>query len=159
MTTPVPVPADGSPDFAFSHLEIGERITRYKLDLVGPECYVEGRPAMEVNKAYQEGILATSGVRDRLRRTIANAQTQADKNQDREDDFRLFSTCVLTGWGGVVNRAGKPVPFTPANCEAFLRALPSWMFVRLQVHFKMPETFVGEHEAPPVEAGPVVGNS
>lgn len=148
------------PTFDFAHLQIEHATARLDLPLVSPGAYLVCAPAMELNRGYRDGLLALAGARQRLVRVATGNRAKHDEDLEIEDDLKLFPRHVIRGWGGIVDRkTGEPVPFTPTNCEAFLRALPRWLFNRVRIFCLKPDNFVtAPDELPPGDTEKLVGN-
>lgn len=130
---------------AFARLHFtGETTRRFSLDLAWPGAYLECRPAMlEVNPEYRDALLA---VNSRVNR--ANAEPSED--EARRNDIELFADHVVVGWDGV------PAEFSRNECAALLRTMPAWLFDRLRLFCKIPESFC---EAPTRDAEELAKNS
>ena len=48
--------------------------------------------------------------------------------ENRDQDRELFAKYVIVGWSKVVDAKNEEVAFTQENAEAFLHALPDWIF-------------------------------
>jgi hypothetical protein len=70
--------------------------------------------------------------------------TSADAAQDRAEDRILYPKYIITGWGGIQDKKGKAVRFTPQNCKALVAVLPIFGFDRLRLFCMKPERFLDQ---------------
>lgn len=113
----------------FSHLknlDVKDKTARYTIHQIAGAPVLIMNPATEANKPYFNAVLKKS--RRNVRALKAGAISQVMIAENREQDRELFPRCVVTGWEGVTDAKGKTVEFSRENCEAFLRALPDWIF-------------------------------
>jgi hypothetical protein len=76
---------------------------------------------------------------------------QVEQLDDRDELFaKLFSKYVITGWENVLGSDGKPIPYTPAAGEAFLRSLGkarpgiAGLGGRIDLYFSDADNFSGD---------------
>lgn len=148
--------------FNFDHLQVAGKTARYQLGLVAEGAWIEGLPAIpDLNDAYRDGMLANASKRDRIRKRLASATQVGDEKEseeERREDIELFASSVLVSWHGIVDSSGTESEFSPENAAAFLHALPPWLFDRIRLFFKFPDTFVSRAPRPGTKAEQVVGN-
>ena len=106
---------------------------RYDLEQIvnmDPLPHLMVRPTTASNKDYQNALRAQNR---NNRRAAAGFRNLTDKQADRLRDSqrKLFARHVVAGWGDVVDDTGKPVKFSPKNCQDFLFALDNWVFDEL----------------------------
>lgn len=127
----------------FSHLK--------KLDVHGrtadmPLYNIGGTPvlimvsAMQDNKPYVNAVLKSTS--RQMRRLQRGNLTQDMLDAEREQDRRLFPRHVIVGWRDVVDANGEDVPFSPADCEEFLRALPDYVVDEIKAFANTPANFL-----------------
>lgn len=93
-------------------------------DLEG-EPTLSVKPATRHNRRYAAAAKAQGA---QLRRLMRGSAQDADKKAVKLL-ASLFSKTVVTGWPTPpIDSKGKPVDFTAENCEAFLNAIPDYMF-------------------------------
>ena len=97
------------------------------------------RPATEANKPYSRAQLKSSN--KRLQRAVAKGISIETLEANRDDDRVHYPQYVITGWGNVFDDAHNEVPFTPANCQEFLEALPNWIFDQVRNFCSSPVNF------------------
>lgn len=112
---------------------------KFILDDIPGEPYLMVAPAQEANKPYLNARLRTmgKGVKALKKKLTASTVTEA-----REQDVELFAKYVVKGWEGVRNSEGEEAEFTVENCEAFLAALPSYIFDKLRDFATDPDSFI-----------------
>jgi len=113
----------------FSHLknlDVKDKTARYTIHQIAGTPVLIIKPATEANKPYFNAVLKKS--RRNVRALKAGAINQVMIAENREQDRDLFPKFVVTGWEDLSDAKGKPVEFNRENCEAFLRALPDWIF-------------------------------
>lgn len=54
----------------------------------------------------------------------------------------LYPIHVIRGWENVLGSDGQPVPYTVEKGHQFLRALPTWVFVRIRDFCESPTNFL-----------------
>lgn len=96
-------------------------------------------PATADNKPFFNEVL-------RLARARKNSKTKSLSyeliQEGRDKDKALFAKYVVKGWEGVRDSEGNDVPFSTANAQAFLEALPDWIFDEVRAFAGVPENFV-----------------
>lgn len=113
----------------FSHLknlDVKDKSAQYTIHQIAGTPVLTIKPATEANKPYFNAVLKKS--RRNVRALKAGAINQVMIAENREQDRDLFPKFVVTGWIGLTDAKGKEVEFNRENCEAFLRALPDWIF-------------------------------
>lgn len=113
----------------FSHLknlDVKDKTARFPIHQIAGAPVLIVKPATEANKPYFNAVLKKS--RRNVRALKAGAISQVMIAENREQDRCLFPKFVVVGWEGVADSKGKDAEFSPDNCEAFLRALPDWIF-------------------------------
>ena len=132
------------PEFDFAQLRIEDSTAVFRMPWIGDGVELDVRPAMEFNSAYMARQIELPGRRDRIMRIARTGDVnKADEAADREDDRLSFGGTVVVGWRGVNDRHGEPAEFSPEACDAFLRALPDWIFDRLRLFAKVERSFCG----------------
>lgn len=99
---------------------------------------IEGEPTLvvrsssESNKPYLNALLKSG--RRTLRKMRGGKMSAEVLASNRDQDRELFPKYVIVDWKAatVRNAAGKPVPFSPEACTAFLQALPNDLFDELR---------------------------
>lgn len=118
----------------FSHLrKLDVKVTDavwFKLPAIEGEPEFLCHPAQEVNKPYFNAVLRES--RKHARALQKGNMTVEMIEENRERDRRLFPVHVIKDWKRVKDDKGKDVPFSKEECEAFLKALPDWLFDELR---------------------------
>lgn len=134
-------------------LHIADKPAVYELsELEGcPKLYL--RFAGERNKPYFNAVLKQATKTARLLKGTGMTAEILKKN--RQLDLSLFPKHVVTGWDGIVDTAGTPVPFSPEACEALLEALPEWLFDRIRAWAADESNFT---EAAVADVDELVGN-
>jgi hypothetical protein len=138
MTDTAPGP---SADFDFSRLQIDQATARFDLPQVSPGAFLVVRPANESNRPFQSASLARASKRQRMK-VLSTDTTAEDARLDRDDDRATYPQHIVVGWGGIKNRHGAAVPFSPENVAAFLLALPNWIFDKVRLFCLRPENFL-----------------
>lgn len=136
-----------SADFSqLSKLQLNDKRTvDYKLFQIAGEPSLTLLPTGEANKPYFNAVLKRA--KTSVRRLRAGGLTAAMMAETRNEDRKLFPRYVVTGWTGIVDAAGKAVEFSVENCEAFLAALPDWIFDEVRSFAGDPNNFLAEDEA------------
>lgn len=92
---------------------------------------LEGTPTLQVKPATKHNR-AYSGAAKRATPKLKRIQREGGtSSEDRAIELlaELFSQHVVVDWPTPpVDSAGKPVPFSPENCQGFLQAIPDYMF-------------------------------
>lgn len=100
------------------------------------------RPATSANSKYNSARLKTLNQRVKGGRAKTKI-TPASVDEARREDAQMLSKYCATGWGTApVDAANQPVPFSAENCEAFLLAIPDWMFDEYRAWVSEPMNFV-----------------
>jgi hypothetical protein len=113
----------------FSHLknlDVKDKTARCPIHQIAGAPVLIMKPATEANKPYFNAVLKKS--RRNVRALKAGAINQVMIAENREQDRELFPRFVVTGWENVSDAEGNAVEFNRDNCEAYLRALPDWIF-------------------------------
>jgi hypothetical protein len=113
----------------FSHLknlDVKDRTARFPIHQIAGAPALILKPATEVNKPYFNAVLKRS--RRNMRALKAGAINQVMIAENREQDRELFPKFVVIGWEDMTDSKGEDAEFNLENCEAFLRALPDWIF-------------------------------
>lgn len=111
-------------------------------------------PATESNKPYFNGLLKRS--RNNVSRLQAQQFTAELTKANRDDDRRLYAEFVVKGWERVRDDQHQLVDFTLENVQAFLEALPDYIFDDVRVFATAPRNFIDDLVSNPEE---VAGNS
>lgn len=134
----------------FSHLsklEVKDRTAKYPIYQIEGEPVLIMRPANESNKPYFNSVLRKS--RRNIRSLQVGAINQKMIDENREQDRILFPKHVIVGWENMPDSKGENVPFSSENCEAFLRALPNWIFDEIRNFASTSANFFGD----PIQVG------
>lgn len=125
-----------------SKLQLSENITvDYPLNGLRGTPTLKLAPATADNKPFFNEVLRLA----RTNKTPKAKNISYDLVQEgREKDKSLFAKYVLKGWSGIKDSEGKEVPFTVANAQAFLSALPDWIFDEVRTFAGIPENFVDD---------------
>lgn len=114
-------------DFSYlKNLDVKNKTAHYPIHQIAGTPVLIMKPATEANKPYFNAVLKKS--RRNVRALKAGAINQVMIAENREQDRELFPRFVVTGWEDLVDAKGEAVEFNRENCEAFLRALPDWIF-------------------------------
>ena len=112
-----------------------------------PGFELELAPMTKANRAYWSEFLtivtawhASGGVDEEL--------DEASEVRYRRRDAELMAKHVVTGWAGVTNAAGEPVPFTSQAARDFLLELATTegaehLFDGIRAFAKEPSNFTG----------------
>lgn len=146
----------------FSHLQ------KLRVNKVATAEYelveLEGNPVLvgvfagEGNKKFYNAILKRTNRNARIRGTKSK-NLGRDVKDNREHDRELFPECVLKSWNRVLDSSGQEATFSQANCEAFLDALPDYIFDDLRAFFSNPVNFVEDESGLSAEDVEDLGNS
>ena len=156
--------ANGVPSFSLGHLNIRDKTARYNLSVVWPGAWIEGRPAVpDLNPTYREGLLAQRDRAGDVMRSVATGQPEkaSSENAEQRADVDLFADCVITNWSGIVDSEGKPAPFSKEGVRKLLGQLldqAPWLFGRLTLFFKLPDSFIERAKLPPKDVEGVAKN-
>jgi hypothetical protein len=129
----------------FSHLkklDVVDKTARFTIAQMASEPVLIMKPGTEANKLYFNAILKRS--RSSMAAIRRGTVTERQIAESREKDRQLFPKFVVVGWENVTDREGNQVPFTPDNCEQFLRALPDWIFDDIRNFAADNANFFGE---------------
>ena len=130
----------------FSHLNklqvTDQNVVEYPLIEIEGEPTLTIRCASEGNKAYANAILRANGQVNGARKPGKIKVDGQLIDKMRDQDRQLYPLNIITGWEGVLDSDGKSVDFSAEACEAFLNALPNWIFDRLRQAASTPETFI-----------------
>lgn len=107
------------------------------IDLEGAPVF-QTKVAGESNPGYINGLLRLSG----SARSKLNSANSKFIDEARLYDRELYPKHVITGWTGVCDSSGNDVEFSEENCEAFLGALPNWIFDKLRLFVTTIENYV-----------------
>lgn len=110
------------------------------------------RVAGQSNKAYWNAI--TKALPKGARQQRVADQVERNRRQDRE----LLPKHVIVGWQGVYDANGEEVPFTEANCTAFVKRLPDWIMDEVRNFAATPTNFLPDDEPTPAEVDEQAGN-
>lgn len=138
----------------FSHLknlDVKDRTARFPIHQIAGAPALIMKPATEANKPYFNAVLKRS--RRNVRALKAGAINQVMIAENREQDRELFPKFVVTGWEGVTDSKGKEAEFNRENCEAFLRALPDWIFDEVRDFAGNSVNFTEDMQDAEVKAG------
>lgn len=134
---------NGVAEFDFAYLEISKATARFDMPWVTHDAYLVVRTATSDNEKYNEGSIRMSSKR-MTRQAATGTITSADAEQDRQEDRVLYPKYVIVGWGGIEDKKGDAVPYSPQNCKAFIAILPAWIFDRLRLFCMKPERFLDD---------------
>lgn len=118
-------------DFGYlSKIEVRDQTAEYiisEIEVNGKSPTLVLSPTTQANQAYFNAVLKSST--KKARRTAGQGLDATILNEGRDEDRVLFAKHVVRGWSNVVDaKTGQPVPFSAAECEKFLHALPDWKF-------------------------------
>lgn len=149
--------AGAAPDFSqFAALQVEGKRRWFPMPKLGKLVRVEGVCSNpKANIELTVGKLKLSGQRD----DILNERDADRIRRDREEDVELYSTQILTAWEGVVDAKGQSVPFGPTSAAAFLRSIPSHIFLDLRFFFQKIENFEDEIKTDAVAGNLSAGSS
>lgn len=119
---------------------------------IGPDCWVEIRPANQSNRLYYNAMLSRSG--DRMKRMARSSKiTAEDLDLARQDDRELYPLYVMVGWNQMpADRQGNLATFSRQEAKDFCKQLPDWLFDRMRDAAGANERFLPEGmEEPDVE--------
>jgi len=123
-----------TPDFShLSKLHVRPDSTaKYTFYEIEGEPCLEVKPTTEINKGYLNAVLR-KGRRTLMRMRNTKMSTDMLK-QNRDQDRELYPEHVVVGWPTPPKDSdGKDVPFSKEACEAFLKALPDFLFDDLRI--------------------------
>lgn len=125
-----------------SKLQLSENITvDYPLNNLKGTPTLKLAPATADNKPFFNEVLRLA----RTHKTPKAKTVSYDLVQEgREKDKDLFAKYVIKGWSGIKDSEGKDVPFSLANVQSFLAALPDWIFDEVRTFAGVPENFVDD---------------
>jgi hypothetical protein len=126
-----------------------DSIVPFRLTQLDGEPVLQVAPATEANKTYFNALLAQT--KESLRELSQKGASAESVELQRELAKELFAVHIVRGWSGVLDVAGNEVPWTRANCVAFLDALPGWIFDRIRDFCSNSANFIGPREAAPAE--------
>lgn len=106
-------------------------------------------PALESNKPYFNAAL--KGARKHQRGTRGGGVKASTVSAVRDSNRRLFAKHIVKDWSGVVDADGNEVDFNLEHCEAFLNALPDWLFDEIVEFAGNPANFQVEEDDLDVE--------
>lgn len=113
----------------FSHLKAAKKTTvEFTFWGVVGEPKLVVKPAGEPNKPYFNEMLRRA---EQLQKSKAKVSVELVQ-QHRERDRDLFPKYVIIGWVDVKDKDGVAVPYTQADCRAFLDALDDDQFDQLR---------------------------
>ncbi len=110
-----------------------------------------GGARLRVKHAGQSNAPYTNAVGRRNAKIAGSAQQLVkdgkasellDGNLDNDRD--LFPKHVVVGWEGVCDAEDNPVTFSQEACAEFLKALPTWIMVKLSGFVSVPTNFLPE---------------
>ena len=133
----------------FKHLQkldVSQATSWFAIPEIAPKARMCLRPATQANAPYFNALLRMTAARARKSK---GAPTVEDLNLNRDEDRVLFPRHVITGWEGVEDEAGKPVPFSRENAAELCAMLPEWLFDRVRAHANSPEMFLDQGEVVP----------
>lgn len=122
----------------------GGQTAEFKMHALDGTPTLTVRPALESNKAYFNASLKSS--RSNMRSIRNGSVTAGLLDETRDTDRALYAKHILTGWSGVVDTKGKPVPFTHDVAAEFLAALPTWLFDELREFCGTPSNFIADDQ-------------
>ncbi len=125
-----------------SKLQLSENITvDYPLNNLKGTPTLKLAPATADNKPFFNEVLRLA----RTNKTPKAKTVSYDLVQEgREKDKDLFAKYVIKGWSGIKDSEGREVPFSLANVQSFLTALPDWIFDEVRTFAGIPENFVDD---------------
>lgn len=153
--------------FDFSNVEKQDQTAEprpFEIHELTTEPVIHFRPATKANLDYWNEVMrrADSGQSQKDIRAARKAAKKAGgydparAKQVQADDAAHFAKFCATAWDDVVDASGNEVKFSKSACEAFLTALPGYVFDRLRAWITNPANFV---ERDPAEDGREVGKS
>lgn len=124
--------------------EDGSEAREFKFQDIAGVPSILSRPATSANTKYNNARLKSLNQRTKGGRAKARISLATVESARREDAKMLSKYCV-TGWGNPpVDKSGAAVPFSAENCEAFLLAIPDWMFDEYRGWVSDPINFTGD---------------
>lgn len=116
-----------------------------------PPATLTLKPATSSNPGYHNPFLRKiNSVRGAFR---GGQITQDGMDAHRAIDKELYPLHVIQGWSGVRDKEGKEVPFSQAECDRFLQALPGWIFDALRSFAQVDSNFLGDSFDPEALSG------
>tara|TARA_R110000822_G_scaffold120633_7_gene254176 strand:- start:3582 stop:4025 length:444 start_codon:yes stop_codon:yes gene_type:complete len=104
-----------------------------------PQPKITLKHAGQTNRPYTNAVVKHNAKSGALRRGRVDANLLAENlNLDRE----LFPQFVITGWSGIEDTEGKPVPYSMAACAEFLKELPDWIVQELSTFAARASNFL-----------------
>lgn len=98
--------------------------------------------ATEANQPYMnERLRAGTRNKGRQRQIEAGKLAVRHIREQRDEDRSSFARHVVRDWKNVVDAAGKKVAFSVAECDAWLQALPTYLFDELRQFCQNPANF------------------
>ena len=130
----------------FSHLqeldvsaETTAEFTLHQITVNGKTPTLIVAPATEANKPYFNALLKRAG--KTARQVKAGAVNAGMIEENREEDKELYPKHVIKGWKDVVDATGEDTKFSAKDCEAFVAALPNWLFDEVRNFCGNPASF------------------
>jgi hypothetical protein len=99
------------------------------------------RPATEANATYHNEWLRRVAERQKAGQAKQTADA-AVLSEARDEDRDLLGLTCATGWANVPDSEGKAVEFSTEEVQAFLKALPDWIFDRYRHWAMNPRNFM-----------------
>lgn len=136
--------------FNFANLTRGNvdptRAAKFRVDVLPnkdgtcPELTVIS--STEANRPYtNERLRATTRNKSRMRQIEAGKLNARHLQETRDEERALYAKHVVVDWDNVFDDAGQKVAFSTEACEAFLAALPDWIFDELLALCRNPANF------------------
>lgn len=110
-----------------SKLEPGPNTAIMTLHMLEGSPRLQMRHAGQSNKPYMNAVARENAKNGATRRIQQGRMDNALAEQLRDQDRNLLPKHVVTGWEGVLDTSGKPVPYSQENAAAFFAALPAWI--------------------------------
>jgi hypothetical protein len=112
----------------------------FKLEQITGAPTIWFKPGTDVNKAFLNESLRRANLRNNTSRR-AKRLTEDTLKASRDEDREVLAKTCATRWD-VKDANGKAVEFSEANCLAFFRALPDWLFDEIRAFVTDPANFV-----------------
>jgi hypothetical protein len=114
------------------------------------------RHAGESNRAWHNASTKFNAKHGLARKSL-QGRPEAD-TLSKQRDLELFPRYVVTGWRGITDSAGQPVPLSEDNCRSFLTALPLWIFDEVRIHAMTASNFQADDVPTADEVQETAGN-
>lgn len=137
-------------DFDFGHLAEdavvrADQTRDYTFDDLKGSPVLKCLPATDENKAYRNERLSRINKRRKDLKRGVNI-TPALVEKARAEDRELYARHCIKGWDHVIDRSGKPVPFSADAVKAFLDAVPDYIFDEFRQWLVEPTNFTAAND-------------